>query len=68
MGKPGKGPGFGWGRDRIKSSLWDMLSLRCLEDISSSHIKQGIGYAVWVLRGERLVIKTTKAMGVDEIV
>lgn len=55
------------GADRIKSSLWDRLSLRCLEDISYSHIKQGIGYTVLVLRVLLPVLKTTKATGVDEI-
>ena len=41
VGKSGRGLGFA-GKDRTKSSLWDMLSLRGLEDIPSSHINQGI--------------------------
>lgn len=44
-----------------------MLSLRGLEDIAGSHVKQGIGYTVLVLREQRPVFKTAKAMGVDEI-
>lgn len=54
------------GEGRVKCALWDMLSLRCLGDTASSHVKQGIVYTVVVLRGES-IFKTTKATGVDEI-
>ena len=54
------------GAGRVKCALWDMLSLRCLGDTASSHVKQGIVYTVLVLRGES-IFKTTKATGVDEI-
>lgn len=67
QGKAWKRTRFWWEKDRIQSLLWDMLSLRGLEDIAGSHVKQGIGYTVLVLREQRPVFNTAKAMGVDEI-